>query len=143
MKIHLVTIGKPKLEYAKQGWDEYVGRLQRMHELRITQLNDKYAYDTKKLIEAGQGTYIVALAIDGSQFSSPQLANFLNERELASREVSFIIGGPEGLPASFLQQANLRWSFSPLTFPHDLAMVVLVEALYRASSINARIPYHK
>jgi 23S rRNA (pseudouridine1915-N3)-methyltransferase len=143
MKIHLVTIGKPKLGYAKQGWEEYLGRLQRLHTVRITQLADKYAYDASKLAESTTGTYVVVLEIAGAGLSSEALAEFLQKRELESREISFVIGGPEGLPQAVREKADYRWSLSKLTLPHDLAMVVTLEALYRASTINARLPYHK
>jgi len=143
MKLHLVTIGKPKLGYAQFGWNEYLGRLSRQHTVRITQLPDKYAYDTAKILEAVKDTLLVALVIDAQQYTSQQLADFLLARELESREVSFIIGGPEGLPQSVIDQAHYTWSLGKLTLPHDLAMVVTVEALYRASTINAGTPYHK
>lgn len=143
MRLHIVTIGKPKLGYAQAGWDEYLTRLRRYHDIRITQLGDKHAYDASKLKETVQGSYVVALATDGSQLNSQGLATFLEKRELEAREVSFVIGGPEGLPQSFIDSANYLWSFSKLTFPHDLAMVVLLEALYRASTISTGHPYHK
>lgn len=143
MKIHLVTIGKPKLQYAQAAWQVYVPRLQRMHTVRLTQLADKYAYDAPKILETLAGTYIVVLEITGSSLSSPVLAEFLKQRELAAQEVSFVIGGPEGLPQVVIDKANYRWSLGDLTLPHDLAMVVAAEALYRASTINAGLPYHK
>jgi len=143
MKIHILTIGKPKLAYAKGGWEEYYGRLKRQHAVRFTHLADRFADDTAKLLEASTGTYVVALAIEGKQLSSLELAKFLHSRELESREVSFIIGGPDGLPRAIDDRADFRWSLSPLTLPHDLAMVVTLEALYRASTINAGTPYHK
>ena len=83
MKIHLVTIGKPKLAYAQAGWSEYVGRLQKLHTVRLTQLADKYAYDAAKIAETLQGTYVVALEIHGESPTSEQLAGFLTQRELA------------------------------------------------------------
>lgn len=143
MKLHIVTVGKPKLSYAKQGWEEYVVRLQRLHTVRLTQLADKHAYDANKLAEATADTFVVALEIQGAQLSSEALASFLKKRELESREVSFVIGGPEGLPQVIRDEADYQWSLSSLTLPHDLAMVVSLEALYRASTINARLPYHK
>lgn len=143
MKLHIVTVGKPKLEYAKRGWDEYFIRLQRLHTVRLTQLADKFAYDSNKILEAVQGTYVVALEIQGHELSSPALADFLSKRELDAREVSLLIGGPEGLPEMVRQQADYQWSLGRLTLPHDLAMVVTLEALYRASTINAGLPYHK
>jgi 23S rRNA (pseudouridine1915-N3)-methyltransferase len=143
MKLHLVTVGKPKLAYAQAGWAEYLGRLRRQHTVRLTQLADKHAYNAAKLLEVTKGTYAVVLEIDAAQFSSEQLADFLRKRELESREVSFVIGGPEGLPKEVITAADYQWSLGKLTLPHDLAMVVLLETLYRASTINAGTPYHK
>ncbi|HSX43620.1 MAG TPA: 23S rRNA (pseudouridine(1915)-N(3))-methyltransferase RlmH [Candidatus Saccharimonadales bacterium] len=143
MRLHLVTIGKPKLPYAASGWEEYLGRLQRLHTVRLTQLSDKYAYDEVKIREATSGTTTVVLEINGQEYTSPELAGFLRKRELEAKEVSFIIGGPEGLPQAIRTSAVYQWSLGRLTLPHDLAMIVTLEALYRASTINAGLPYHK
>jgi 23S rRNA (pseudouridine1915-N3)-methyltransferase len=143
MKLHIVTIGKPKLTYAVVGWDEYLSRLQRLHTIRITNLADKYAEDPAKIRETTAGTYVVALEISGIDLSSDALAEFLTSRELDAREVSFVIGGPNGLPQEIRDRADYRWSLSSLTLPHDLAMVVTLEALYRASTIKAGLPYHR
>lgn len=143
MKIHIVTIGEPKLAYAKAGWEEYFGRLKHYHTLRVTRVADKHAYDTGYLLGACSGGYKVALAIGGKQFDSPELAAFLEKRALEGRELCFLIGGPEGLPQEVIERADFAWSLSKLTFPHDLAMVVLLETLYRASTITAGHPYHK
>jgi 23S rRNA (pseudouridine1915-N3)-methyltransferase len=143
MKLHIITVGSPKLNYAKTAWDEYFGRLKHQHQVRVTHLADKQN-DTAHLLAAAGSSYKVALVIDnGKQFSSPDLAKFLEKRALEGREVSFIIGGPEGLPLEVIAQSDLQWSFSDLTFPHDLAMIILLEALYRASSINQGLPYHR
>ena len=143
MKIHLVTVGKPKLKYAQQGFDEYMQRLGRLHQVRVTHLHDKYAYDEKHILGEIQGSITVVLEINGVEYTSEKLADFLRSRELESREVSFVIGGPEGLPQAVRDTADYQWSLGRLTLPHHLAMVVTAEALYRASTINARLPYHK
>jgi 23S rRNA (pseudouridine1915-N3)-methyltransferase len=143
MKLHIITIGKPKLEYAKLGWNEYFGRLERLHTVHVTQLSDKFAYDSAKIREAQSSSYKVVLEIHGQQFTSEELAQQLDKLELMSKEISFLIGGPEGLPADIREAANLQWSLGKHTLPHDLAMVNLLEALYRASTIKAGIPYHK
>lgn len=143
MKLHIVTIGKPKLAYAAAGWDDYLLRLKRLHAVRVTQLADKYADDAAKFREATAGTYVVVLEIEGKALHSPELADFLGKRELEAREVSFVIGGPDGLPQIVRDGADFKWSLSRLTLPHDLAMVVTLEALFRASTINARLPYHR
>lgn len=143
MKLQLVTIGKPKLHYAHLGWNEYMWRLEHFHKVTVTHLADKYADDAQKILDTSKDTYRVALVIEGKELSSPALARFLEKRELAAKTVSFIIGGPEGLPQEVIDKADFKWSLSPLTFPHDLAMVNTLEALYRASTINAHVPYHK
>jgi 23S rRNA (pseudouridine1915-N3)-methyltransferase len=143
MKLHIITIGKPKLRYAAIGWEEYMGRLKRYHDVRVTQLADKYAYDANKIQETIGSAFRVVLEITGKQMSSEELAQFLTKKELDAKELCFIIGGPEGLPQTIRDQADVQWSFGKLTLPHDLAMVTLLETLYRSSTINAGHPYHK
>ncbi len=143
MKLHIVTIGRPKLAYAQTGWDDYLSRLQRLHTVRVTQLSDKYASDAAKLREVTAGSYTIVLEIEGKAMHSQELADFLRIRELEAREVSFVIGGPDGLPDIIRTSADFQWSLSRLTLPHDLAMVVTLEALFRASTINAGLPYHR
>jgi 23S rRNA (pseudouridine1915-N3)-methyltransferase len=142
MKLHVITVGQPKLTYAQVGWEEYWNRLRHYHDVRVTHIADK-RNDALHILEAAGQSYKIVLVIKGQQFSSPQLAQFLDKRAQEGREVSFIIGGPEGLPPEVIQSADFTWSFSELTFPHDLAMVILLETLYRASTINASHPYHK
>jgi len=142
MKIHIITIGKPKLAYAQTGLAEYLGRLKHFHQLKVTHLNDRLN-DTDHILTAAGSAYIVSLVIEGKSLSSGQLATFLNDRALDGREICFIIGGPDGLPDEVKQTSQLQWSMSDLTLPHDLAMVVLAETLYRSSTINAGLPYHR
>ena len=142
MKLHIVTVGKPKLAYAQAGWDEYLKRLQRLHSVRVTHVADKQN-DAAHLLAAAGKALTVALVIDGPQLTSPELAAFLDKRALDASELCFIVGGPEGLPPEIIAQADTQLSLSKLTFPHDLAMVILLEALYRASTISAGHPYHK
>ncbi len=143
MKLHIVTVGEPKLAYAKLGWDEYLKRLQRYHQVRVTHVADKWAYDAAHLLQFAGNAYKVGLIIEGKQLSSPELSDFLDKRAMDGREVCLLVGGPKGLPIDVQQATDFAWSFSRLTFPHDLAMVVLVESLYRASTIGAGHPYHK
>jgi 23S rRNA (pseudouridine1915-N3)-methyltransferase len=142
MKIHIITVGQPKLDYAVAGWKEYWKRLGHYHQLRVTHIPDRHN-DAAHLLAAADNSYKIALVIEGQELTSPDLARFLRERQLEAREVSLMIGGPDGLPATVIEQADFRWSLGALTFPHDLAMVVLLEALYRASTISAGHPYHR
>lgn len=143
MKLHIVTVGEPKLPYAKNGWQEYWKRLARYHQVRATHIVDKKAYNTAHILQTTANAYTIALVIAAEQLSSLELATFLEKRALEGRELCFIVGGPEGLPQEVIERCDLNWSLSKLTLPHDLAMVVLLEALYRASTIAAGQPYHK
>ena len=145
MKVHLITIGEPKLVYARAGWNEYLARLKHYHTVRVTHIADKRGDAEHILLAAGQA-YMVALVIDTPgciQFSSPELAKFIEQHSQDGREAAFLIGGPDGLPVDVIHKADMSWSLSQLTFPHDLAMVILVETLYRASTIAAGQPYHR
>jgi 23S rRNA (pseudouridine1915-N3)-methyltransferase len=142
MKIHIITVGKPKLDFAKLGWEEYFGRLSHYHQLRYTPIPDKQN-DSKHLLEAIGNSYCVVLEIKAEQQSSEALAASLAKWALLGKELSFVIGGPDGLPAEVLDRADYQWSLGRQTLPHDLAMIVLLEALYRASSISAGQPYHR
>lgn len=143
MKFHFITVGEPKLAYARQGWDEYYKRLSRFHQLHVTRIDDRHADDTSLLHALGH-SYAMPLDLTGKELTSPQLARRLDE--LATRgtsEITFIIGGPDGFGESVRQRADFLWKLSDLTLPHDLAMVVMLEALYRASTITAGLPYHR
>lgn len=142
MKLHIITIGQPKLDYAQKGWAEYWKRLEHYHQVRVTHVADKHN-DADHILATAGSSYKLGLVIEGEEFTSLELAAFLEKRALDGREVSCIIGGPDGLPQAVLDQLDYRWSLGKLTLPHDLAMVVLLETLYRASTINANQPYHR
>lgn len=143
MKLHIITIGEPKLDYARNGWAEYTKRLGRFHQLRVSHLDNKYANDSTHILQAAGSAYKIILEIKAKQYTSTELAALLEKLAYEGRELCFIIGGPDGLPQPVIDKADLQWSMSALTFPHDLAMVVLTETLYRSSSINANHPYHR
>lgn len=142
MKLHVITVGQPKLGYAQDGWKEYWNRLKHYHQLRVSHIADKNN-DNDHILAAAGKSYKVALVIEGQQLSSPELSQFLDKRALEGTEVSFIIGGPDGLPQEVVEKSDFQWSLGKLTLPHDLAMVTLLESLYRASTISAGQPYHR
>ncbi|HSX28855.1 MAG TPA: 23S rRNA (pseudouridine(1915)-N(3))-methyltransferase RlmH [Candidatus Saccharimonadales bacterium] len=143
MRFHFITVGEPKLDYARRGWDEYYKRLGRFHQLRTTRIDDKHANDTS-LLHAADRAYLMPLDLEGKEFSSPQLAKQLDSLATnGTSEIVFLIGGPEGFGDAIRQRADCLWKLSDLTLPHDLAMVVMLEALYRASTITAGLPYHR
>lgn len=85
----------------------------------------------------------VALDLRGQPWSSEELARRVGGWRDAARPVALVVGGPEGLDPGLLAAADLRWSLGPLTLPHELARVVVMEQLYRAFAILRGAPYHK
>ena len=142
MKIHIVTVGQPKLQYAKEGWQEYYGRLGHYHQLRTTHIPDKHN-DTQHFLEAIGNNYLVVMEIAGKNLTSQELSDWLEKRAIESREVCFVIGGPDGIPQEIIDKADYKLSLGSLTYPHDLAMLILAETLYRSSTIAAGQPYHR
>jgi 23S rRNA (pseudouridine1915-N3)-methyltransferase len=142
MKLHIITIGKPKLDYAKLAWDEYLKRLGKYHNVKVTNIPDKQN-NAKTILISAVNSFKVALVIDSKELTSLELAEFLDTRAQSGKTVSFLIGGPEGLPKEVIEASEFQLSLSKLTLPHDMAMIILMEALYRASSIATGHPYHK
>jgi len=87
--------------------------------------------------------FVVALEVGGRAMSTEQLARWLGERMQGGRDLVLLIGGPEGLAPACRERADLALSLSPLTFPHGLARVMVVEQLYRAWSLTRGHPYHR
>jgi 23S rRNA (pseudouridine1915-N3)-methyltransferase len=87
--------------------------------------------------------FVVALEVRGKLLSTEQLSEWLKARMSESRDLTFLIGGPDGLAADCLSRSDLRWSLSALTLPHGLVRVIVVEQLYRALSVLKGHPYHR
>jgi 23S rRNA (pseudouridine1915-N3)-methyltransferase len=142
MKITILTIGQPKLSFAKEGFAEYIKRLSGFHKVDVVHLSDKTMDD--KLLQTMDNRFCIVLDEHGAEYTSRGLAQFLDERSMSGvGEMVFVIGGPDGHSERIKKRADVLWSMSMLTFPHDMAMVILAEALYRASTINAGHPYHR
>lgn len=95
------------------------------------------------LAAVGKGNRIVTLDIPGKPWDTPTLAGQLERWKQDGRDVSLLIGGPEGLAPACKAAAEQSWSLSPLTLPHPLVRVLVAESLYRAWSITANHPYHR
>jgi 23S rRNA (pseudouridine1915-N3)-methyltransferase len=87
-------------------------------------------------------SFVCALDREGTALSSIELARFLDERRQSATDLCFVVGGPFGLDRSVLERADRSISFGPITLPHDLARVVLLEQLFRAQKILSGEPYH-
>ncbi|MGC0308322.1 23S rRNA (pseudouridine(1915)-N(3))-methyltransferase RlmH [Streptococcus pneumoniae] len=159
MKIKVVTVGKLKEKYLKDGIAEYSKRISRFAKFEMIELSDEKAPDkaseseNQKILEIeGQRIlskiadrdFVIVLAIEGKTFFSEEFSKQLEETSIKGFSTfTFIIGGSLGLSSSVKNRANLSVSFGRLTLPHQLMRLVLVEQIYRAFTIQQGFPYHK
>ena len=145
MHWQLVTIGKPKLDYAARGIEDYLKRLRPMIrcEWAVLRAGDA-GKETTRFLAASEGAFRVALDEQGEMRTSRQFAAQLQRWELEGhKSLAFMIGGADGLPEAVRQAADWKWSLGPQTLQHELATVVVLEQLYRACQINRGSPYHR
>lgn len=154
MRIALVAVGRLKERYWREAAEEYLKRLGPYATVRVLEVDDRDSGRdaARALAEEGAdvvraippGAHVIALEIGGRQLSSEAFAEKLAALALDGRSnVAFVIGGSVGLSADVLSRANERMSLGPMTLPHNLARVVLLEQIYRAFRINRGEPYHK
>ena len=142
MKITIVTVGTPHLSFAKDGIAEYMKRISRFADCEIIHVKeDKKTND--KIIKLCERQFVILLDEKGRSFDSYGLAKFLEQKKNQSQNICILIGGPDGHDEEIRNIADYSWSLSDLTFPHDIAMMLLVETVYRSLSINAGHPYHR
>lgn len=152
MKINIVCIGKIKEKFFVEAINEYAKRLSRFCDLKIIEVEEeskmsntdkKCEIESENLLEKCGGI-IVALDGSGKLLSSPEIANFIKlKTNNGISEISFVIGGSNGLSQNLKNRADLVLSFGKITFPHQLFRVVLLEQIYRAFTILEGLPYHK
>ncbi|RYD06518.1 50S rRNA methyltransferase [Desulforamulus aquiferis] len=159
MKITILTVGKLKEKYLIEGVKEYLKRLSSYAKLEIAEVADEPCPDNaspaiieqvrQKEAEKLQkrlrpGTFLIVLDSRGKLPSSEELATKIQNLALTGRsDLTFIIGGSHGLPPEITTQADLLFSLSKLTFPHQLVRLVLLEQIYRSFKIIKNEPYHK
>ena len=159
MRINIVCVGKIKEKYLKLGIDEFKKRLSKYCKLEIIELEDEKAPENlsdkemlmikekegkKILSKIKDNSYVIALAIDGKNLSSEELAETINKLGVRGvSNITFVIGGSLGLSDEVLSRADYKLSFSNMTFPHQLMRLILLEQVYRAYRINNGEPYHK
>ena len=154
----LVCMGRLKEKYWRDAAAEYEKRLTRFGRWETIELPDlpepansspaieeqiKRKEGETILAKIREGDLVVCLCIDGQQMDSVRLSRKLTELSDTGRRVVFVIGGSLGLAEAVVARAQLRLSFSPMTFPHQLARVMLLEQVYRAMKIAAGERYHK
>jgi len=155
VRFELLFSGKPKAAYLAAGIDDFAGRLRHYADVSVKILKERKGNDREAervlakegeelLRHIAKGGYVVALDVVGREYSSEQLAEVITNWEgQGINQVTFIIGGPQGLAPAVRQRADLLLSLSRFTFTHDLARLLLLEQLYRAYTIKAGTGYHK
>lgn len=159
MNINIISVGKVKENYIKEGIAEFVKRLGPHANINITEVGDEAAPENlstnemeivknkegdKILKSINPSEYVVALVIQGKKLSSEEFARRIELIRLEGHStITFIIGGSLGLSNKVIKRANLKLSFSDMTFPHQLMRLILIEQVYRAFRIINGFPYHK
>ncbi|ABV88464.1 MULTISPECIES: 23S rRNA (pseudouridine(1915)-N(3))-methyltransferase RlmH [Shewanella] len=155
MKIQLVAVGTRMPDWVETGFKEYQRRFPRDMALELVEIpagkRGKNADIARILQKEGElmlaaipkGNHIVSLDLPGKNLTTPQLAEQMNKWLLDGRDVSLLIGGPEGLSPECKKAAAQSWCLSALTLPHPLVRVIVAESLYRGWSINNNHPYHR
>lgn len=145
MRWQVFAIGKPRLEYAKLGIDDYVGRMRPFAPVQMNYLKaGTQAGESEVLLERSKGMLRIVLDERGEEVTSRALAKKISDLEMrGKRDVAIIIGGADGHTDDMRKCADWLWSLSRLTLQHELALLVAMEQLYRAYTIKSGLPYHR
>ncbi|MEO7539662.1 MAG: 23S rRNA (pseudouridine(1915)-N(3))-methyltransferase RlmH [Pyrinomonadaceae bacterium] len=150
MKFRFIWVGKTKDKNYLALQDEYLQRLSHFVKCETVEVKDSAAHegtevDGKRILDKVNPSSVVCLLdVTGRSFSSQQLANEVEKWQNTSvKDVTFVIGGADGVSAAVAERADLRLSLSFLTFTHEMARVIILEQLYRAYTIIKGYPYQK
>ncbi|MCM3740163.1 23S rRNA (pseudouridine(1915)-N(3))-methyltransferase RlmH [Oceanobacillus luteolus] len=159
MKITIISVGKLKEKYLKQGIQEYLKRLSSYANVNIVEVADEKAPETlsdaeMETVKRKEGerivsniqpdTFVFTLEIEGKMLTSEQFAAKLDELATYGKsKIAFVIGGSLGISDEVKQCSDYALSFSKMTFPHQVMRLVLLEQVYRGFRINRNEPYHK
>lgn len=155
MRIRIIAIGTKMPDWVEVGYAEYAKRMPRDVVVEMVELplavRSKNTDIQKAMEKEGEammaviakGEQVIVLDVRGKPWSTEQLAENLAAWKMSGDNFCLLIGGPDGLSPAILQMASIKWSLSPLTLPHPLVRILLIEQLYRACSILQNHPYHK
>ncbi len=156
MKLVIIAVGKIKAEYAQNGCQLFIDRIRRYLPIDVVETRDvkrrnkgpvdQYKSEEAKAIEAAipRGAFVVVLDERGRSMASRDFASWIQKRrDTAVSHLVFIIGGPDGLDETLKASAGRVMALSQFTFSHELARLLLLEQLYRATTIMAGHPYHR
>jgi 23S rRNA (pseudouridine1915-N3)-methyltransferase len=145
MTWRIVTIGKPKLAYAAEGMAEYLKRIAPFAKIEVLPVKPvRGETESQALLARSEGCLRIALDERGQEFASRAFAAKVREWEQRSvKTAALLIGGSDGHSPELRQVADLIWALGKLTLQHELALLVVLEQVYRAYSINHNLPYHR
>ncbi|MCX7035715.1 MAG: 23S rRNA (pseudouridine(1915)-N(3))-methyltransferase RlmH [Proteobacteria bacterium] len=155
MRLNLIAVGHKMPSWVKEAYDDYSRRLSARLPVTLIELppGKRSSGVTPERAMADEGkrilaqlkldSQVVALDDQGRQRTTPELSQWLAERLRDGRDLSFLIGGPDGHAPEVLARAQERWSLSKLTLPHQLVRVVFIEQIYRAVTLLDGHPYHR
>lgn len=158
LTVRILCVGKCKEKYWREACAEYGKRLSAFCRFEIVEVDEErlperpsqaqiengLEQEGKRLLQKAGNSSMIALCIEGKEISSPQLAQYLEQVTVNGvSSLTFVIGGSWGLWEEVKRKATLRLSMSPMTFPHQLARVMLCEQIYRAFQIIHSGKYHK
>ena len=145
MKHQILVAGKPALAYAKTGTAEYLKRLQRYGSYELKHIKDGSSEDvSQRLREASEGTLRIVMDERGESLTTSQLTKRIQDWEMRGvKRASYLIGASDGHTQTLRDEADMVWALSPLTLQHELALVVLLEQIYRVATIQRGEPYHR
>lgn len=157
--IKIISVGKLKEKYLKQGIEEYLKRLKPYAKVKIEEVPDEHAPEylseaekeevknkegEKILTKLSTDTYVMTLEIEGKQLTSEGFAKKLDDLATYGKsKITLIIGGSLGLSDEVKSRSDFSISFSKMTYPHQLMRLILLEQIYRGFKINRNEPYHK
>ena len=143
--IKIICIGKLKENYIKDGINDYVNRISKYHKISIIELPDNNIEKegNEILNHIDSKDYVIALCIEGNELSSVELANKIDKTFITNPNITFVIGGSDGLLNEVKERSNYQLSFSRLTYPHGLFRLILLEQIYRSFKILNNETYHK
>ena len=159
MQIRLIAVGKLKEKYWRDAVQEYSKRMKLYADLQIVEVAEQRIPENPSALEIEQalqkegeqiakltppGSYVIPLAIAGERLSSEELSGFFERLLVEGKsKIVFIIGSSYGISRGILEKSNFLLSFSPMTFPHQMMRVILLEQIYRSMKISKHEPYHK
>lgn len=143
--IKIICVGKVKEKYLRDAISDYEKRISKYHKISIIEVDDsnmkEEAIKIKQHIK--NNDYVVTLEIEGNMLTSIELADKIDKTFITNPNITFIIGGSDGLDDSIKIRSNYKLSFSKFTFPHQLFRVILLEQIYRTFKILNNETYHK